>query len=1091
MCERTTVVTSALVVIPPESAWPAIQAIRRSHDRSYVRWMPHINVMYPFVPEGDVPAVAPAIAAALARTRPFKVTLSSFRFFQHSPKSFTMWLAPEPAGRLCEVRRLLDEALPGVGVKREEGYTPHLSVGQWRASRSAVEAVQAQLGSTWSSVTFVVDRLCVITRRAESPFSVRLEIPLGCASLPASPAAPSDRSSVSWDGSCWSPADSASRFSIAPGGTLKFATWNVMEGRFSPAGCEVRLRAAAIVRALRELSPDVVGLQEVDPEMLELLRADEWVRSSMRMSEPHTDCGPSFQILLSRLPFVYRHLQHSKNKRTLIARVEAFGRRVHVAVVHLVSDVDGPNADRRALELREVREELAGSATMGCVLLGDFNFGDEEADEVAALSEGFSDCWRLLRPADLGLTFDPESNPVACATTRTGKARRLDRIAVARAGSLSPLDTGVFAREPSVDAGGALRHPSDHYGVWCVVADLPLVEEQQPCQQESGQSLESVLSEFCSDPDEATTRSRREAALEKVRREAQRSARAGVVFSAIGSQLLGVQEASSDIDVVCASAAPRRTFFVDLLSGLHQSGVATSACVVSNAIVPVLRYVVDGFKFEIQYACVPEGSPDYFNPDNQAKFIAAIKTLDEATVRAVCGYLDNQILLRIATSTRQFASLMHYVRLWAKNRGLYSGRTGYLGGFGWAVLACRVVQQALQQSAGTDDAEPGLEALLVRFFEAYADFDFACPVGLVGCGSAPQGTSPLVVLTPSRPHLNVTRNATKSAVVALCAEFARARTLARSGKWRALVERGHCEVAAAGGEDARFAIVTISAEDVRRFRSWRGFVESRLVSLVVGAERLSAGAFARLWPEALQTRAGDALHEYTCSYFLIVTTPAGPVDLQRAVNAWTSAMAPVTPQGAALSVRCWSREKLPSLFTSDSWWLATAPDYDDTDLSAEEMSADDVDALLASQDGAAEAGDSAAPQEPSATQATRKPQGRQKSAKEAKGKKGSAKTEEPGPKQAQTAVAGKKEKMRTSSDVFNRVRWDPSFNPAEWTVGYEDRFLGMMEVPLEEYDTENIPFHRVWLFKRRGEIVWDRENRVDMVFAEGEGDNSD
>jgi len=60
--------------------------------------------------------------------------------------------------------------------------------------------------------------------------------------------------------------------------------------------------------------------------------------------------------------------------------------------------------------------------------------------------------------------------------------------------------------------------------------------------------------------------------------------------------------------------------------------------------------------------------------------------------------------------------------------------------------------------------------------------------------------------------------------------------------------------------------------------------------------------------------------------------------------------------------------------------------------------------------------------------------------------------------------------------------WDPSFNKAEYTICYEDRFIGLMEVPFESFDHENIPFHRVQLFKHRGDIVWDRANRIDRVF---------
>jgi len=52
-------------------------------------------------------------------------------------------------------------------------------------------------------------------------------------------------------------------------------------------------------------------------------------------------------------------------------------------------------------------------------------------------------------------------------------------------------------------------------------------------------------------------------------------------------------------------------------------------------------------------------------------------------------------------------------------------------------------------------------------------------------------------------------------------------------------------------------------------------------------------------------------------------------------------------------------------------------------------------------------------------------------------------------------------------------------------VGYEDRFMGIVEVPLVEWgtgDLEEIPQHRIRHFRANGAIVWDRAARRDEVF---------
>lgn len=90
-------------------------------------------------------------------------------------------------------------------------------------------------------------------------------------------------------------------------------------------------------------------------------------------------------------------------------------------------------------------------------------------------------------------------------------------------------------------------------------------------------------------------------------------------------------------------------------------------------------------------------------------------------------------------------------------------------------------------------------------------------------------------------------------------------------------------------------------------------------------------------------------------------------------------------------------------------------------------------------------------------------------------------------------------KLRPASDVLNRLRWDPSLDPADYIIGYEDRFLGARETSLEKWKTEQtdeefIPQHRILYFKKRGgdgsdggkgEVVWERATRIDRVFGSG------
>jgi uncharacterized protein (UPF0248 family) len=97
-----------------------------------------------------------------------------------------------------------------------------------------------------------------------------------------------------------------------------------------------------------------------------------------------------------------------------------------------------------------------------------------------------------------------------------------------------------------------------------------------------------------------------------------------------------------------------------------------------------------------------------------------------------------------------------------------------------------------------------------------------------------------------------------------------------------------------------------------------------------------------------------------------------------------------------------------------------------------------------------------------------------------------------------TATPLSSSKLRPAADVLHRLRWDPNLDPNEYSIGYEDRFLGPRETSLEKWKTEQtdeefIPQHRILYFKKKGgddgkgEVVWERATRIDKVFGSGAG----
>ena len=207
--------TSAVVICPPSSQWGPIQEIRSVNDKSYVRWMPHVNLLYPFLlddddgdeaPRRNFDAAATAVAGSCSRHRAVHGDASVLRTLR-ARQSCTVWLHPSepleesdpratsrtptsdaPTARLA--RDHVDPSRAGTrvsvrgylsSISPHSGYTPHLSVGQWDDVASA-SAAELALRDAWEPLTFEVDAVYLISRAgADAPFEFKARVPLGAA----------------------------------------------------------------------------------------------------------------------------------------------------------------------------------------------------------------------------------------------------------------------------------------------------------------------------------------------------------------------------------------------------------------------------------------------------------------------------------------------------------------------------------------------------------------------------------------------------------------------------------------------------------------------------------------------------------------------------------------------------------------------------------------------------------------------------------------------------------------------------------------------------------------------------------------------
>ncbi len=172
---------TAVVVIPPEAAWGPIQSIREVHDPQFFRWMPHVTMAHPFVPERRLGEAAELLRPALADFEPFEITLDGFGKFTHSERSVTLWLRAEPVDALSALQARLQQAIPWCDdvAKYFGGFTPHLSVGRFQSVGDA-DRVAQRLGAKWQPLRFRVAEVALIARSGApaDPFHVRLSVPL-------------------------------------------------------------------------------------------------------------------------------------------------------------------------------------------------------------------------------------------------------------------------------------------------------------------------------------------------------------------------------------------------------------------------------------------------------------------------------------------------------------------------------------------------------------------------------------------------------------------------------------------------------------------------------------------------------------------------------------------------------------------------------------------------------------------------------------------------------------------------------------------------------------------------------------------------
>ncbi|KIH94778.1 hypothetical protein SPBR_03564 [Sporothrix brasiliensis 5110] len=639
-----------------------------------------------------------------------------------------------------------------------------------------------------------------------------------------------------------------------------------------------------------------------------------------------------------------------------------------------------------------------------------------------------------------------------------------------------------------------------------------------------------------------------------------------LVVVAVGSYGLGVWTPSSDMDCLCIGPFGSQTFFALATQRLRAAGIASAGAGGDAAdAVKIIRRVrahtgtmleleINGIRMDLQYcgaAVIAETWPAVLVlPQTHPVFALSPQTLSKLKAARDLYYFRKSFP-DMAADTAKICSASNFrtahraIKTWARARGLYAARFGYLGGIQIALLLARVMklmQRAVDKAtedvgdAASDNAEEYTVAdILVTFFQHYADFDWTTKMAFdpffhnQKAPYAPSSREPLAILGYHRPQLNTSMAASVPSVRVLSDEFKRAASLLREGKdgltWSAFFDGGRSTIPP--------ALLAGPAEFVRAYRSYIkldlqywglslargssfvGWLESRCVLLLVDLARRLPTLNARIWPgrfvqaeeeseaKAKNTDDADETRQYQGCYLVGLDLPATMTrderrialgtlqtilahfekQIRRGGDGHTNA-GHFDPQWQWIDVSVANRADLGNvdrLRLDDRAWGQYTPGDEESD---------DDDDEEETEEGAVESEESGGKDD---GEVTHNEDGEKvESGEEGKTKKG--KGGKKNAKKLPLAVAHRPGggKFRTAQDVIKRLRWDPHLDRSDFIVGYEDRFLGARERPLESWKSEQtheefIPQHRILYFKRRsdGVVVWDRRTRKDDVFGSG------
>ncbi|KAK2767635.1 hypothetical protein FQN54_003793 [Arachnomyces sp. PD_36] len=734
-----------------------------------------------------------------------------------------------------------------------------------------------------------------------------------------------------------------------------------------------------------------------------------------------------------------------------------------------------------------------------------------------------------LRDGEEGATFDPTANSLAAEIVARGfthRPQRYDRILVKGENLLrvtgfnmfgTPGDSSGETYDLDTLIGSGPYYGSDHWGIRTslkvngdsgaaklAVEVPPLEPRKAPTGLADLTGLKACLEKHSMFPSEEEVTERR-VALATIRGILQQSPTPGAgevvnsganiapVVVPVGSYGMGVWNTSSDIDCLCVGSISTKLFFT--IAGqrfVKAAGLGVRILrKVTAASGTMLELDIKGVKVDLQYCPAAQISVSWPSviqlPESNPAFYLPIQSLGK-----LAPFRDLDYLQRTIPDLAAFRIAHRFIKAWATHRGIYSSKFGYLGGIHITLMLSRVCK-LLFRDAGAVTASD----IICTFFHHYANFDWKTQMVFDPFFYKEQprphqsAREPMVILGLHAPRVNVAHTASLPSTKTVIEELKRAERLLSDAEvtWPKLIGDAENESQVEGEHEflnAYSSYIKINVQywgvSPTKGNLLVGWLESRCVPLLVDFNRKLPDIHARIWParftQADDTNAENERDRQGC-YLIGLSEREGLSEQQKTDSERKTA------QGVLHA----TLETFAERIRGDEKYFDAATSWVDVTLVKRSEVQDLV--LDNSQWGDYLAQDYESDSEDEEEEDDFELDGEDEEWAAARPKASSKLKKSPSTKSKARPVAGK---LRPATDVYNRVRWDPNMDSSDYIIGYDDRFLGVREIGLDKWKTEQtdeefIPQHRIMYFRRKsdGVVVWDRESRKDNVYGSGAG----